>query len=90
MAYHYTGQQFSLGASQAVLPTRTVSAPAAGGISSFSYQRFQPGQSPRETVVTLKPTLDGENIGYIYLFAGFYDQASNSIFVADQDYLESE
>jgi hypothetical protein len=31
----------------------------------------------------------GNNIGYIYLFAGYYDQATNSIYVADTDYLES-
>jgi hypothetical protein len=88
MAYHYTGQPFSIGASQAVLPTRTVSAPAAGGITispvSVSSQVVAPGE-----VVTLKAEVDGENIGYIYLFVGFYDQASSSIFIADEDYLES-
>ena len=31
----------------------------------------------------------GENIGHIYLFVGYFDRASNSVFVADQDYLES-
>ncbi len=43
-----------------------------------------PGQS-----VTLSADVSGENMGHIYLFVGFYDRASNSIFVADQDYLES-
>ena len=28
-------------------------------------------------------------MGYIYFFTGFYDRTANSIFVADQDYLES-
>jgi hypothetical protein len=31
----------------------------------------------------------GENVGHIYLFAGYYDRYSNSVFVADQDYLEA-
>jgi len=33
--------------------------------------------------------VDGDNIGYIYIFTGFYDRAASSIFVADQDYLDS-
>jgi hypothetical protein len=33
--------------------------------------------------------VSGENIGYIYLFAGYLDSASNSIAVLDTDYLES-
>jgi hypothetical protein len=32
----------------------------------------------------------GQNVGYVRLFAGFYDQESNAIFVADMDYLESD
>jgi hypothetical protein len=37
----------------------------------------------------LSAKVTGKNIGYAYLFIGYYDQASNSIFVADTDYLES-
>ncbi len=39
--------------------------------------------------VTLEANLTGKNIGYVYLFVGYYDTASKSIFVADKDYLES-
>jgi hypothetical protein len=39
--------------------------------------------------VRLSLDISGENIGYIYLFVGYYDGTSNSIFVADTDYLES-
>jgi hypothetical protein len=39
--------------------------------------------------VTLSANISGENIGYIYLFTGFYDKQSNSILVSDQDYIES-
>jgi hypothetical protein len=39
--------------------------------------------------VRLSVDISGENIGYIYLFVGFLDQASNSIAVLDTDYLES-
>ena len=37
----------------------------------------------------LSTDVQGQNIGYAYLFVGFSDQESNSIFVADRDYLES-
>jgi hypothetical protein len=39
--------------------------------------------------VLLSTDIRGQNIGYVYLFLGFYDTESNSIFVADRDYLES-
>lgn len=37
----------------------------------------------------LSTQISGENIGYVYWFAGYYDQEAGSIFVADTDYLES-
>ena len=37
----------------------------------------------------LSTDIRGDNVGYVYFFTGFFDQASNSIFVADNDYLES-
>jgi hypothetical protein len=37
----------------------------------------------------LSTDITGQNIGYVYLFVGYYDAISNSIFVADTDYLES-
>jgi len=39
--------------------------------------------------VTLSAGISGENIGYIYLFAGYLDEQANSLFVADRDYIES-
>jgi hypothetical protein len=33
--------------------------------------------------------VDGENIGYIYLFAGFYDREANSVNVIDTDFIDS-
>jgi hypothetical protein len=37
----------------------------------------------------LSANITGQNIGYIYLFIGLYDPQSNSILVADTDFLES-
>jgi len=89
LAYHYSGRKFADSDTGAVVPASgSVRAPAAGGISvspvAASDTEAAPGQP-----VTLSADISGDNIGHIYLFVGFYDQASNSIFVADQDYLES-
>ncbi len=89
LAFHYTGEEFYIDSAQAVMPTRSVRSPAAGGISispvTSSSQTVAPGQT-----VTLEAEVSGDNIGYIYLLVGYYDRNANSIFIADQDYLESD
>jgi len=89
LAYHYAGQSFAETDTRAVVPSGSlVRSPAAGGISltQFTASRSEVGLG--ETV-TLSADIGGENLGYIYLFVGYYDRASNSVFAADQDYLES-
>jgi hypothetical protein len=39
--------------------------------------------------VVLSVDVDGKNVGYVRLFAGFYDRTANSIQVTDEDYLQS-
>ena len=39
--------------------------------------------------VLLSMDIRGENVGYVLFFTGFYDRQSNSLFVADTDYIES-
>jgi hypothetical protein len=89
LAYHYAGQKFVETDVRAVIPpSGSIRAPSVGGITispvTASSVEAAPGQP-----VKLSADISGENIGYIYLFAGFYDQQANSVFVADQDYLES-
>jgi Clostripain family. len=88
LGYHYGGRQFTANAMEAVNISRASQIPGAGAISvsdiSASANRVAPGD-----VITLSTTITGENIGYIYLFTGLVDAASNSIFVADTDYVES-
>jgi hypothetical protein len=90
LAYHYTGQTFEPATASAAVPDRgaAVTAPGRGQIAvspiSLSDNVAAPGQP-----VLLSTDISGENIGYVRLFVGFYDQGSNSIFVADRDYLES-
>lgn len=90
LAFHYTGRQFEPATSAVVVPDRsaTVQAPGAGQIElspvTASANVAAPGQP-----ILLSTQIRGENVGYVYLFAGFYDQAANSLYVADMDYLES-
>jgi len=90
LAFHYTKRAFERGASSVAVPQRgtTISAPGAGQITAspitLSGKTAAPGKP-----VTLSTKISGQNLGYIYLFAGYYDQAANSILVADTDYLAS-
>ena len=58
-------------------PARSASAPSRigrrGAAGRFRY--------------AARAVVDGPNVGYIYFFTGYIDQAGRSIFVADQDYL---
>ncbi|MGD8626547.1 MAG: clostripain-related cysteine peptidase, partial [Anaerolineae bacterium] len=90
LAFHYTGRPFEQTAEELAVPEPGASlrGPGAGQIAlsppSLSDSVAAPGRP-----VLLSSDVQGQNIGYAYLFAGYYDQASNSIFVADRDYLES-
>ena len=89
LAYHYHDMPIRAEERSAVAPQGPPSrAPGVGQIDvslfSLSADTAAPGQP-----VTVTAEISGENIGYIYLFVGYYDAGSNSIFVADTDYLES-
>jgi len=43
-----------------------------------------------EGTVTLSTTISGSNIGYIYFYASYYDEASGSFLSADLDYIGAE
>ncbi|MBN2391540.1 MAG: hypothetical protein JXR84_12515 [Anaerolineae bacterium] len=90
LAFHYTGRTFEPAAVAIVVPDRgaTLNPPGAGRIEvspiALSSNVAAPGRP-----ILLSIDIQGESVGYIYLFVGFYDRASNSILVADSDYLES-
>lgn len=90
LAYFYTGKRFTPSAGGAAIPPRgtTITAPNAGSIQvsalTLSSKTAAPGRP-----VTLSANVTGKNVGYVKLFVGFYDQASNSINVTDQDFLQS-
>ena len=91
LAYHYTGQTFEPATSVVAVPDRgtTIRAPGAGPIAVSPLTLSSNVAAPGNPVL-LSAEISGENVGHVYLFVGFYDTASNAIFVADTDYLESD
>ena len=88
LGYHYAGRKFTATAAEAVNVSRASQIPGAGTITVSNISASASSVALGD-YVTLSTTISGENIGYIYLFTGMVDSESNSIFVADTDYLES-
>ncbi|MBP7213566.1 MAG: hypothetical protein KBA03_04975, partial [Anaerolineaceae bacterium] len=88
LAYHYSGRQFQANAAEAVSVTRASQIPGSGNVTVSAIETSAQTVSSLESI-DLSTVISGENIGYIYLFTGMLDEASNSIWVADMDYLES-
>jgi hypothetical protein len=91
LVYHYTGREFDEGAvaTAAQIPSRSVvAAPGAGQITVSELQLSDDTAAPGRPVL-LSADISGGPIGYIYLFAGYVDTVSRSIFIADMDYLDS-
>ena len=90
LVYHYSNRAFEADAAEAVTPSTTsiTRAPGSGEISISQIEASASSVTSGESI-TLSAEITGSNIGYIYLFTGSYDSESNSIYVADTDYLES-
>ena len=90
LEFHYTGNDFNLSETRVAVPPSGVAVrgPGAGQISitdlTISNDTVSVGSS-----VNLSATIRGSNVGYVYIFTGYYDSNANSIFIADLDYLES-
>ena len=89
LAYHYNDRIFSLQDAVSVVPSGgPTRAPGQGNIAISGITASSNSAAPDQSV-RLSVDITGQNIGYIYLFVGYYDSSSNSIYVADTDYLES-
>ncbi len=90
LAYHYTGRRFEEAQGSMAVPEAgaAVTAPGSGTIDvknvTLSDNVAAPGQP-----ILFSADVSGNNLGYAFLYTGFLDEASNSVFVADMDYLES-
>jgi hypothetical protein len=90
LAFHYSGRPFERNAAELAAPEpgAALRGPGAGQITLSGLSLSDTAVAPGETIL-LSTGVQGQQISYAYLFVGYYDQASNSIFVADRDYLES-
>jgi len=90
LTYHYTGQTFEAAPREPTVPEpgTAVSGPGSGTFELSDIDVSSTVASPGRPVL-LSMDIRGENVGYVLFFTGFYDQQSNSIFVADTDYIES-
>lgn len=88
--FHYTGRTFQDTAGSLSVPDRsvTIEAPGAGAVSLSPLTVDKTSVAPGD-VILMSADVDGENLGYIYLFAGFYDREANSVNVIDMDYIDS-
>lgn len=88
--FHYTGRGFQDTAGTLAVPDRgvAIAAPGAGVVSVSPLTVDKTTVAPGD-VILMSADVDGENLGYIYLFAGFYDREANSINVIDMDYIDS-
>ena len=90
LAYHYTGRTFEPATATVAVPEpdAPISAPGAGEIEVSSISLSDDVAAPGRPII-LSADISGENVGYVLFFTGFFEQESNSVFVADRDYLES-
>ncbi len=91
LSYFYTGDSFDQSAGVASVPSSpsSVQSPVAQDIQLSPITASRTSVAPGQTV-KLSVDISGNNIGYIKLFAGYLDESGNSIYVADEDYLESD
>ncbi len=90
LTYHYTGRSFQDNVGSLSIPdrTETIVAPGLGTIDLSPLSVSADTVVPGETIL-MSADVDGDNIGYIYLFAGFYDREANSVNVIDMDFIDS-
>jgi hypothetical protein len=90
LAYHYMDQSFQSQTRAPVVSDTSfpVRAPGQGNITVSEITKSSDVAAPNQPV-RLSVDVSGENVGYIYLFVGYFDSSSNSIAVLDTDYLES-
>jgi hypothetical protein len=90
LAYFYMNRSFQAQTRAPFVPKDgfSVRAPGQGNIKVSEITKSSDTAAPNQPV-RLSVDVSGDNIGYIYLFVGYFDPASKSIAVLDTDYLES-
>ncbi|HTP01672.1 MAG TPA: clostripain-related cysteine peptidase [Anaerolineales bacterium] len=90
LAFHYMDRNFDETAAAPYVPSGGYTTRAPGlGQFTVSDIRASSNEAVPNQPVQLSVDISGNNVGYIYLFVGYYDSSANSINVTDTDYLES-
>ena len=90
LAFHYRGRTFEPADNTAVVPSSDLPSRVPGlGQFTVSELRLSSTTAAPGAPVTMRADISGSNIGHIFLFVGYYDKASNAIWVADTDFLEA-
>lgn len=90
LTYHYTGRRFQAQSGVVASPPPSEQAPPPGqGQIQVSPIHLSTTTAAAGEPVLIRADIQGENIGYIYLFIGMLDPEAQSLFVADMDFLES-
>jgi hypothetical protein len=90
LAFHYTQAPFEQDTRSAAIPAggTRVTAPGSGQIE-VSPLELSLTTADYDQPITMQADLTGSQIGYVYLFVGYFDPDSQSILLADKDFLES-
>ena len=90
LAYHYTGRRFEAAEGSLVVPEQgsAALAPGSGKIEASPIKLSDNVAVPGSPIL-LSTDVTANNLGYVYIFTGFLDEAANSVFVADMDFLET-
>ncbi len=91
LTFHYTNQSFEPEPAppaklDSSLPSR---APGSGSIRVDNLTTSSKVTAPGKPIL-LSADISGNNIGHIYLMVAYFDENENSLYLLDQDYLESE
>lgn len=90
LAFHYLDRNFDTTAAQPYVPSGGYSTRAPGlGKITLSNLRASSNEAAPNQPVKLSVDISGTNIGYAYLFVGYFDPSSNSLNIIDTDYLET-
>ncbi|MGQ0603279.1 MAG: clostripain-related cysteine peptidase [Anaerolineales bacterium] len=87
---HYTGRQLTRTVTLPTpVPDAEVVAPGAGALT-LDPIRLSSQTSTLNNPATLSTVVRGDNLGFVYLFVGVYDQQRNALKFADQDFIEGD
>lgn len=87
LTFHYTGQEIQ--ANNKPKEDTAMVGPGAGGITLDPVE-LSADTALVENPVTLSTTVNGENVSYIYLFVGQYNEDETAIQIVDIDYIDAD